>query len=64
MNQKEKEKKTVLNLELAHPIKVRLSSDEELIKNENCSVKDAFDFACNIKYFCDGPFAFQETEKG
>lgn len=62
MIQKEKEKKTVLNLELAHPIKVRLSL--ELIKNENCSMKDAFDFACNIKYFCDGPFAFQETEKG
>lgn len=64
MIQKEKEKKTVLNLELAHPIKVRLSLDEELIKNENCSMRDAFDFACNIKYFCDGPFAFQETEKG
>lgn len=32
MIQKEKEKKTVLNLELAHPIKVRLSLDEELIK--------------------------------
>lgn len=64
MIQKEKEKKPVLNLELAHPIKVRLSLDEELIKNENCSMRDAFDFACNIKYFCDGPFAFQETEKG
>lgn len=26
-------------------------------------MKDAFDFACNIKYFCDGLCAFQETEK-
>lgn len=64
MNQKEKEKKQYSILNLLTPIKVRLSLDEELMKNENCSMKDAFDFACNIKYFCDGPFAFQETEKG